>query len=126
MTDKQKILSKIGEEVKFGYPGKEGKRYGELIHRIIVHENKVGNISYWDIVDFIKFKDENTIRMRIGYYRKKRVLRFAGQNTITEPLHIWKKIFVNAAKDKDREWFRNLLKDVIKERPKWDKKSSNK
>jgi hypothetical protein len=114
-TDEEKIKSQ--KKVAFKYPGKEEKKDGILKDRAIVYKSMSGKIPYWDIVDLIEFKGEKW--MRIGYYRKKKVLRFASQTTITEPISIWKDIFVNAAKEK--EWFRKLLKEVIAEQPKWDK-----
>lgn len=52
--------------------------------------------------------------VRIGYYRKpKDRLHWASQTTITEPLSIWKKMLVKAAREK--KWFRELLNDVMDE-----------
>jgi hypothetical protein len=48
--------------------------------------------------------------IRIGYYRKpKDTLNWGSQTTITEPVSIWKRILVNAAREK--KWFRDLLED---------------
>jgi hypothetical protein len=52
--------------------------------------------------------------IRIGYYRKpKHVLNYASQTTATEPISIWKKIFLIAARDKTL--FRDLLNEVMSE-----------
>ncbi|MBA4390930.1 MAG: hypothetical protein C0399_08330, partial [Syntrophus sp. (in: bacteria)] len=77
--------------------------------------NEIGAVPYWDVVDLIEFKDEQEPEwIRIGYYRKpKDKLNWGSQTTITEPVSEWKKILVNAAKEK--KWFRDLLEDVTKE-----------
>ncbi|MEK7806557.1 MAG: hypothetical protein AAB528_02390, partial [Chloroflexota bacterium] len=72
-------------------------------------------VPYWDVVDLIEFPDEPYSHwIRIGYYRKpKDRLNWASQTTITEPVEIWRKLLVHAAQEK--EWFRNLLEDVMEE-----------
>jgi hypothetical protein len=67
------------------------------------------------VVDLIEFGEEKEpMWLRIGYYRKPgKRLNWGSQTTITEPISIWKKIFVSAAKEK--KWFRDLLEDVMKE-----------
>lgn len=72
-------------------------------------------MPYWDVVDLIKFDDEEEPWIRIGYYRmppKTMRLNFAGQTTITEPVSVWKKLLVKAA---EKEWFRKLLDEVTEE-----------
>ncbi len=112
----KKILSKIGEKVSFKYPNDEGKKQGILKDRSVTESlNEVGSVPYWDVVDLIEFEGaKETQWIRIGYYRKPaEQLNWGSQTTITEPISIWKKILVNAAKEK--KWFRDLLYDVIKE-----------
>jgi hypothetical protein len=65
------------------------------------------------VVDLIEFKGEKEPKwIRIGYYRKAGdSLTWGSQTTITEPISIWKRIFVNSPREKP--WFRDLLYDVI-------------
>ena len=111
-----KILSCIGKKVSFKYPGNEGNKHGTLKDRSVIESsNAVGKVPYWDVVDLIEFKGEKEPEwIRIGYYRKpKQTLNWGSQTTITEPITIWKRILVNAAREKN--WFRKLLKDVMNE-----------
>ncbi len=111
-----KILSCIGKKVSFRYPGNEGDKFGVLKDRAVVENtNNVSDVPYWDVVDLIEFKGEKEPQwIRIGYYRKpKQSLNWGSQTTITEPISIWKKILVNAAREK--KWFRKLLEDVMDE-----------
>jgi len=109
-----KILSKIGKKVNFTYPGDEGKKQGILIDRAVFESNYVGEVPYWDVVDLIEFKGEPELEfIRITYYRKKpgKYLNFSGQRSITEPISVWRKMLVSAAREK--KWFRALLQDVM-------------
>jgi len=111
-----KILSRIGTNVSFKYPGIEGEKNGILKDRVVVEStNEIGAVPYWDVVDLIEFKGEKEPEwIRIGYYRKpKQTLNWGSQTTITEPVSIWKRIFLNAAREK--KWFRDLLEDVMNE-----------
>jgi hypothetical protein len=116
-TDERgKILSRIGKEVSFKYPGSEGDKHGILKDRAVVDStNAPGTVPYWDVVDLIQFEGEEEPEwIRIGYYRKpKHTLNWGSQTTITEPMSIWKRILVNAAREK--KWFRDLLEDVMEE-----------
>jgi len=113
--DLSKILSAIGRKVNFTYP--EGKKQGILKDRVVVKSTNIHlNVPYWDVVDLVEFQGESEQRIRIGYYRKPRNSsnpRYASQMTITEPISVWKELLVKAAKEK--EWFRNLLEDVMRE-----------
>ena len=115
MTDElHRILSCIGKRVSFKYPGNEGDKHGILKDRAVVEStNESGAVPYWDVVDLIEFKDEKEPEwIRIGYYRKpKHTLNWGSQTTITDPVSIWKRIFVNAAQEK--KWFRDLLEDIM-------------
>jgi hypothetical protein len=77
--------------------------------------NAPGTVLYWDVVDLIEFEGEmEPERLRIGYYRRPgEKLNWGSQTTITEPISIWKKILVSAAKE--RKWFRDLLESVMEE-----------
>ena len=111
-----KILSRIGNKVSFKYPGIEGDKQGVLKDRAVVEStNEIGTVPYWDVVDLIEFKGEKEPEwIRIGYYRKpKQTLNWGSQTTIAEPVSIWRKIFVNTAREKP--WFRDLLEDVMNE-----------
>jgi hypothetical protein len=111
---KKKILSRIGKEVSFKYPGNERSKKGILKDQTVIKGSNVRTVPYWDVVDLIEFVGKrNSKWIRIGYYRKKQKLNWGSQTTITEPISIWKKIFINAAREK--EWFHKLLEDVIKE-----------
>ena len=110
------IRSKVGNKVSFKYPGGEGDKRGVLIDRsVVASTNEPGTVPYWDVVDLIEFKGEKEPEwIRIGYYRKpKNKLNWGSQTTITEPISIWKKILLNAAREK--KWFRALLEDVMAE-----------
>ena len=111
-----KILSCIGKKVSFKYPSNERDKFGVLKDRAVVEStNNIGGVPYWDVVDLIEFKGEKEPQwIRIGYYRKpKQSLNWGSQTTITEPISIWKKILVTAAREK--KWFRKLLEDVMDE-----------
>ena len=112
----EKILSCIGRKVSFKYPGNEGDKHGVLKDRAVIESmNDIGAVPYWDVVDLIEFKGEKEPEwIRIGYYRKpKQSLNWGSQTTTTEPVLIWKRIFVKAAQEK--KWFRDLLKEVMNE-----------
>jgi hypothetical protein len=111
-----KILGRIGSKVAFTYPVPEGNKEGILKDRVVIPSvNEENEVPYWDVVDLIEFSHEKEKEwIRIGYYRKpKDKLIFASQTTITEPISIWKKIFMTAAQEKP--WFRDLLFDVVNE-----------
>ncbi|HPT02837.1 MAG TPA: hypothetical protein PLJ84_09585 [Bacteroidales bacterium] len=110
-----KIKSRIGTKVSFKYPGNEGEKQGILIDRAIIpSKNVAGAVPYWDVVDLIEFKDHQEQWIRIGYYRKPaNKINWGSQTTITEPVSVWKRILLNAAKEKP--WFKKLLFEVITE-----------
>jgi hypothetical protein len=113
---RKKILSCVGKRVSFKFPGNEGDRHGILKARTVVDSiNAPETVPYWDVVDLIEFKDEEEPNwLRIGYYRKpKDRLVWGSQTTITEPISVWKRILVSAAKE--QPWFRDLLDCVMTE-----------
>lgn len=72
-------------------------------------------VPYWDVVDIIEFEEpKKFVALRFGYYRlKDGKLRWASQTTLTEPLEVYKKLFVKAAREIGI--FRNFLRTVLKE-----------
>jgi hypothetical protein len=111
-----KLLEGVGKKrVKFAYPGDEGIKNGILKDRAFVRSPGSTGVPYWDVVDLIEFPGEAQPRwIRIGYYREKPRgrLRWGSQTTITEPVEIWRRLLVHAAKRK--RWFRRLLEGVVK------------
>ncbi len=112
-----KILSKIGQKVKFTYPGDEGTKRGILRDRAVFEcPCEAGDIPYWDVVDLIEFDGEKeTEFIRLGYYRRKpgQKLNWGSQTTITEPVSVIKGMLVSAAREKS--WFRVILQDVMRD-----------
>ncbi len=120
MTHDPEIINKIrqavGKPVSFQFPGSEGNSKGVLKDRAIVVSNpETSGVPYWDVVDLIEFPDApEPLWIRIGYYRKpKDRLNWGSQTTITEPVTVWRRVLIEAAKQKP--WFRSLIEDVIKE-----------
>ncbi|HEY2414764.1 MAG TPA: hypothetical protein VGI40_21140 [Pirellulaceae bacterium] len=113
--EKSLILSRIGSRVAFKYPGTEGDKHGILKDRAVVDStNAPGTVPYWDVIDLIEFEGEAEPEwIRIGYYRKPAgKLNWGSQTTITEPISVWRRTLIEAAKKK---WFRDLLNDVMSE-----------
>jgi len=114
--ERDKILSRIGKAVSFKYPGSEGDKHGILKDRVVVEStNDTRAVPYWDVVNLIVFKGKKEPEwIRIGYSRKSKArLNWGSQTTIRESVSIWKRILVNAAREK--KWFRDLLEDVMNE-----------
>jgi hypothetical protein len=118
VTDIEKILSCIGQPVRFTYP--EGiVKIGILTDRSVTESGylvsgDVESAFYWDVIDLIDFEGDTEPMMRITYYRKlKGRLVFAGQTTITEPISTWKRMLLEAIQKKS--WFRELLQEVMSE-----------
>jgi hypothetical protein len=103
-----KLLKPVDKSVAFHYPGGHKKR-GKLKERVVVWSGHRVGANYWDVVDLIVFPGEKHRHwIRIGYYRQVgNKIRWASQTTITEPCHIMKRIFAQAAKQK--KWFRDVL-----------------
>jgi hypothetical protein len=110
-----RILKAVGKPVSFQYPGNEGCKHGILRERAVVSSPSSTSVPYWDVVDLIEFQSEAEQEwIRIGYYRKpKDSLVWGSQTTITEPVSVWKRLLVHAAREK--AWFMKLLQDVIAE-----------
>ena len=118
MVDEVSVIAKInravGKPVAFKYPGDEGQKKGVLKDRAIIRSNPgtVG-VPYWDVVDLIEFAgDAEPDWIRIGYYRKpSEHLVWGSQTTITEPVSVWARILLEAARQKP--WFKTLLLQVV-------------
>lgn len=111
-----KLMRPVGKKVSFQYPADEGHKHGTLQDRAIIASNPgATGVPYWDVVDLISFPDEpEPDWIRIGYYRlPKDRLVWGSQTTITEPVGVWKRILVGAARQK--AWFRALLEEVVDE-----------
>jgi len=116
-----KLMRPVGKKVTFLYPPDEGHKHGTLKDRAIVASNPgTTGVPYWDVVDLITFPDEPEPEwVRIGYYRMpKGRLVWGSQTTITEPVAVWKRILVGAARQK--AWFRTLLEEAVDELRKTD------
>lgn len=115
MEDRAKILAKIGAPVEFSYPAGEGDERGVLRDRYVLEGGGRNKVPYWDVVDLIEFPEtEEPDWIRIGYYRKpKDRLVWGSQTTITEPVSVWKRLLLGAARAKP--WFASLLCDVVSE-----------
>ena len=106
-----KMTKAIKKPVSFTYPGSERKKHGVLKDRAVVWSGDYPEGQYWDVVDLIEFRGEDQLWMRIGYYRQVGDnLGWGSQTTITEPLTVWKRMLVEAAREK--EWVRTLVLDV--------------
>jgi len=71
---KEYLLSSIRKQVVFNYPDKnKGKRTGLLKHRSVVFSADFpeDGITYWDILDIIRFEGEPEDELRFTYYRYK-------------------------------------------------------
>lgn len=111
----EKIRSCINKPVNFKFPGSEKKKCGTLKDRVIVpSNNEKTQIPYWDVVDLINFPNEKEKKwIRIGYYRKKERLVWGSQTTITEPVTVWKRLLIKAARE--MQWFKDLLQEIVQE-----------
>ncbi len=111
----ERMRRPINQPVSFTYPGTEGPLRGVLKDRAVIRGGDAAGARYWDVVDLIEFSGKRSSRsMRISYYRQVGdKIGWAGQTSITEPLKIWKRIFVQAALEKD--WFRELLLSAAEE-----------
>lgn len=110
----KRILSKIGQEVHYRFPGDEGRLEGTLKDRAVIVSLTESSVPYWDVVDLIEFNGKKEPWIRFGYYRRpKNRLNWCAQTAPTGPASEWKKIFVNTAREK--KWFCKLLKEVCRE-----------
>jgi hypothetical protein len=114
----EKMRKPIGRAVTFKYPVGEKPRRGVLKDRAIIRSNERyhDEVPYWDVADLIKFDGEPETWLRFGYYRMpKDRLNWASQTALTDRMDAWKRLMVQAAREKP--WFRDLLREVMREVP---------
>ena len=102
--------------MKFAYPKGEGEYYGKLKARCVLYAPSMWvKVPYWDVVYIIEFEEpKKFVALRFGYYRLKGgKLRWASQTTLTEPLEVYMKLFVKAARE--IELFGIFLRTVLNE-----------
>lgn len=112
----RKILRCVGRRVAFKYPTGEQHKTGILKDRAVVRSNpRSRGVPYWDVIDLISFPNEKFPEwIRLGYYRvPKGRLQWGSQTTITESVETWKRVLLDAARQKP--WFRDLLIGVVAE-----------
>jgi len=112
---KEYLYDKIGNPVKFTYP--EGDHLiGELMDRYVMFESEDDLVTYWFVIDLIKFVDYDEKWIRVSYYRYKKKQRkwvFAGQTSISNTINYLARLFAKAVKEK--KWVRPLFKEVCKQ-----------
>jgi hypothetical protein len=111
----ERILKAVGGPVSFAYPENEGKKQGTLKDRAVL-PLKVDStdVQYWHTVDLIESSEKPALRrIRFGYFRKKKVLRWGAQQTLTATEEEWKTLLIHAARAKP--WFKALLDGVMAE-----------
>ncbi|MGA7887337.1 MAG: hypothetical protein WCA44_16475 [Acidobacteriaceae bacterium] len=111
---RKKLLEPIGKPVHFKFPGNKSRR-GKLLDRAVVFSSHNPDADYWDVVDLIEFPEHaHRLWIRLSYYRQVGdQLRWAGQTTITEPVHVMRRLFARAAKQKP--WFRKVLTGALED-----------
>lgn len=110
------LYGKIGKPVNFKYPKGEGHKAGKLVDRVVIFDRENDLVVYWNMIDLIRFKDEEEDWLRITYYRYKKKEGkwvFAGQTSISDPISDFIGLFVKAIKEK--EWIRSLFREVYKQ-----------
>ena len=110
------MLSKKGSSVVFSYPEPPYKLVGKLKDRIVVEAGEDKIVAYWNLIDLIKFENEDEDWLRITYYRyKKKEKRwvFAGQTSLSDPISEFEELFVRGIKEK--HWIRSLIKNVFEQ-----------
>jgi hypothetical protein len=110
------LNSKIGKPVVFKYPEPPYNRRGELKDRFLVKDTDDDVVTYWNLIDLIKFEHDKENWLRITYYRYKKQEKrwvFAGQTSLSDPISAFEKLFVEAIRKK--EWIRPLFKEVFKQ-----------
>ena len=114
LEEQEKYLyDKKGHPVNFKYPKGEQGKSGILKDRVVIFDRKDDNVTYWNLIDLIEFKDEKEQWLRITYYRYKKDGHwiFAGQTSIADPLSKFVELFVKAIKE--TLWARQLFKEIF-------------
>ena len=110
------LYGKIGEEVNFTYPEPPYTLEGKLLDRYVVEGGEDDWVTYWNMIDLIRFENEDENWLRITYYRyKKKEKRwvFAGQTSMSNPISEFRELFVGAIKKK--EWIRHFFTEICKQ-----------
>lgn len=109
----KRILDKIGDNVYFRYPD-GSDRIGILLDRVV----EIGSASihsegkdYYNVVDLIKFPDDDEENVRFGYYiyDDEKGLRWGSQTTLCEPVSIIRDLFIKAY---TKDWFSKLFSKI--------------
>ena len=117
---KKYLLSKIGESVVFKYPEPPYKLNGKLKDRWVFKNYEDDDVVYWNIMDLIKFENDNENWLRMTYYRYKKKARppkrrvgwvFAGQTSLASPINQVSEFFTDAIKGK--EWIKDFFKNIF-------------
>ena len=106
----KRIRSRIGQTVRFKYPGTEGHKRGRLKARVVFKSGLTSTgVRYWDVIDRVEFPEEpQKLWVRFGYYRQDGTrLRWAGQTSLAEPEATMRRLFRDGAAE--AVWFRRLL-----------------
>lgn len=106
---KKYLLSKIGESVVFKYPEPPYVLNGKLKDRWVFKNYEDDDVVYWNIMDLIKFENDNEDWLRMSYYRYKKKTSppkrrvgwvFAGQTSLASPINQVSEFFTDAIKRK--------------------------
>jgi len=109
----KRIRSRVGQPVRFKYPGTEGHKRGRLKARIVLKSSlTTSGVRYWDVIDRVEFPDESQkLWVRFGYYRQNGTrLRWAGQTSLAEPERTMRRLFRQGAAKAD--WFDAFCPDA--------------
>jgi len=111
---REKILSKIGEPVKFGYP-KFGKMKGILVDRVVMHNKSITRVKdMFRVIDLIEFGVHGGKEqlVRFGYYiYEGEKLRWGSQTTYSDTPNAVAALFIMAC---GRPWFKDIMLRVCK------------
>jgi hypothetical protein len=112
-----KVSSKIGAPVNFGYPDSTEFK-GKIINRSFIEATAWHGGKTIDVIDLIQFSEPRKFQaVRFGYYNiidgKQEKIQWASRGGLAETVDDLKKLLVKTARE--QPWFQNLLKDVITE-----------
>jgi hypothetical protein len=127
LTEKEQkdyLLARVGDPVHFTYPEPPYDFEGALMDRFVDKDGEDEYVTYWNIIDLIKFKGEDENWLRITYYRyKKKAIPpkgrtgwvFAGQTSLTNPMSQFEELFTKATREK--QWMKIFFREIIKQCP---------